>query len=988
MLRILLLAFILPTFTTAPLQAGEGDTGDRRTFSSEKANISLTYSKEWHATPSKQPEILLMLQKSGNMFVLVAAELGASADFLLKGYEDELKAGTQSMKQTILERDTKVAGASGLYAKYELQAKSVQFSSYVLAFTHQGYAYRIVAAEMFGNIEREFLRIRESIRFLQDRSEWTQRFQSKPRRVLLAGGKVSAEIHQPRWRESTLNQERDYRYPELANFDFHKEGAWITIRMRKAKGNGAEEREALIQHLRGFYTRNDCTKMPLETGAGPGFGCELRAQYAGTDRLLRCAALVRNGWAIQLWMESLTVQSEDVRADWDRLLASLHVADADDPEPPAYPLRFEGRLDMPSDPALERVLSGAVRLKTAAADDRANLTVAPDGARAISIDHGGTATLVDLSTGRLTPLSLTPAPDPNAPVGWSADGKEIYYISSAGRIAAYALDATGPAQVFGPPGCTEVTGGTKKDLLYACVSTADKGAADPRFLNVRLIAYDRTKDAQQEILAYPLAKISRVAPSPDGQLLAFAANADLPRTRSNIANLYICKVDGSGLKRLTKGYEHIASIAWAADSSHLYFVRVEFGEEEDFFVYTGLQRMDLWSLPAKGGKPRNLTRSGKIKGVWRGGNDVIFKVQDWGVPRSQLGVFRVEPGVLRKATSALPLPLKTDREVWSKKIAERLKEKLPWERIRTSGPNRETLKQAAEVWAAAIRDIRRVPLDFSLNSLRQLQSLIYDLKYEGREGKLLHFGLSAYYGETLCRAAKAEWQIKEMPFDHWQFSYEMESNPYVETLCPFSESQAAITDDSHLSLRSPNALLKRDPGCKLLLVYPPGIAEEALKEATPEVYRKAISELDRGDTKSALSKLTELMKKTPRSSGLAREVVALCRALGMSEKADQLTREAVESGNEVTDLLIRYAEFMLPRDPRAAAKHCRKALEGDWSPAKAYIILGKAYAAMGKPEFAEACWRQAHSVARGNEIEELRRLIPHHVPAVSEKPAE
>jgi hypothetical protein len=80
----------------------------------------------------------------------------------------------------------------------------------------------------------------------------------------------------------------------------------------------------------------------------------------------------------------------------------------------------------------------------------------------------------------------------------------------------------------------------------------------------------------------------------------------------------------------------------------------------------------------------------------------------------------------------------------------------------------------------------------------------------------------------------------------------------------------------------------------------------------------------------------------------------------------------VEAGNEVPELLIRYAD---ERDPKDAVEYYRKAVQSDWPSTEGLIKLGKALAATGRRPLAEACWRRAWDGSRPDDRKEICRLL-------------
>src|SRR5262249_15376834 len=116
-------------------------------------------------------------------------------------------------------------------------------------------------------------------------------------------------------------------------------------------------------------------------------------------------------------------------------------------------------------------------------------------------------------------------------------------------------------------------------------------------------------------------------------------------------------------------------------------------------------------------------------------------------------------------------------------------------------------------------------------------------------------------------------------------------------------------------------------------------------------------------------------ERRPKNRLLAREVISLCEAARLSKEADELTRKAVDAGNEVPELLLRYGDLLARTDFQKALPYYRQAVQGDWVPAEALIKLGKAYEDLGQTALAEACWRQAHRSANPARQAEILRLM-------------
>lgn len=234
--------------------------------------------------------------------------------------------------------------------------------------------------------------------------------------------------------------------------------------------------------------------------------------------------------------------------------------------------------------------------------------------------------------------------------------------------------------------------------------------------------------------------------------------------------------------------------------------------------------------------------------------------------------------------------------------------------------------------------------------------------------------MGAYYGETLRRAAGPDWRIDPKPFGEWMPEAPTESNPIATAVFPFSSlSLLLIAEDS--GIWGSNDIARREEGVSLRLVYPPSHEVAAVREVAVGSYEKARRLLDPGEIRPAVEILVRELERRPRNRLLAREVTALCEAAGMPDAAEKLTRRAVEAGNEVPELLVRYADDLSKTDPRKALEYYRKASQTRWVPASALIRMGQAYASSGDRAVADSCWRRAWRSADAREQEEIRKRM-------------
>ncbi len=192
-------------------------------------------------------------------------------------------------------------------------------------------------------------------------------------------------------------------------------------------------------------------------------------------------------------------------------------------------------------------------------------------------------------------------------------------------------------------------------------------------------------------------------------------------------------------------------------------------------------------------------------------------------------------------------------------------------------------------------------------------------------------------------------------------------------MLPFSDTYGwALFTGRLLNARD---LRERSPGQDWLLVYPPTEADAVLKAAYPD-YFKAKKLTDQGEIEAALDLFAGEMKKRPKNANLAREVVALCKAVERHDLAKTYTRQAVEAGADARDLLVHYADELLAADPGKAIVYYRKASNAlSYVDPPSLIKLGRAYQKNGQLALAESCWRRAYVPATDQERNELRRLM-------------
>jgi Tol biopolymer transport system component len=176
---------------------------------------------------------------------------------------------------------------------------------------------------------------------------------------------------------------------------------------------------------------------------------------------------------------------------------------------------------------------------------------------------------------------------------WSSDGSYLYYASNrGGTMDLWRLPMDlGSGTARGAPQPVTVSPGWSAQprlsrdgqrVLYAAKS-------DRKILARRAIdPVTRQVASSAEILMHTARDLWELYPSPDGEWLSLKA-AD-PHE-----DIFICKADGSGLRRLTSDPAKDRQPRWTAGSDELFFFSDRSG------------RYEIWSIRADGGGLRQIT---------------------------------------------------------------------------------------------------------------------------------------------------------------------------------------------------------------------------------------------------------------------------------------------------------------------------------------------------------------------------------------------
>lgn len=938
-------------------------------FESKEGNYTLTIPAPWKQGKSPNAIFQLVLSNEQNAILVSGLVTETTPEDLLATIEQGQRV--QATDFHVLSREeTTVAGERALSVRAQATLQGLPSYLYLIVFTHQGVAYRVLGIKMAGrraDFEAGLATLLGSFQFLADRTEWRARFEGKPARTVLLGGLVSFELNRPRWVENTFDQQKAEDYLEHACFRFSAAGAWVWVRARETTSNAAAELDNLGRSFAARMRNPQVTPATYKGSGGELRGLQVAEEQPGNERLYRMTVVVADGVLLEVWLESLKPQVAVTQRDWEQLLVSLKVESRAHPaEPPAYPC-IPVAHERAKDPALAAFLDrGTLVLPQALA--RATLAVTPDGSHALIHDGSGAA-IEDLTTHQRVALALDPAP--TGRVHWSRDGRRLAWSAGAELLVA-TLDPVALRRV--KLATLEAEFGPGLDELLACESLAPAGALDhlPRS---RLALVAGGDAAPKPLLDYPFARIEHLALSPDGKQLALVANRDYPRTARVGGHIYVAAADGSGLRQLTKAPEEIVSLAWAADGRSLLAVRRVVAGKDGRVGDGGTA--DLYRIALETGEAVNLTRSGHIDRVWPAGDDLLVEVVGWDAATSQRGLYRIAVRELEAATAARPVPPAADRERQARVVSDRVRACLGATAWRDVVPTPELLERLARAFAEGVAEAYGVALDSGAAALDRLPTLVYELGIARGADPLPLLGLGAYYGETLRRAGGAAWRLRPVPFGEWVPGTVAEQNPLVTAVLPFSDVYVtAIGSERCEGMHGSQGVQADGRGAKMLLVYPPAYAEEAVRAATPPEYLEALRLLDAGDAKAGLDLLLQEVERRPGNGALAAEAIKLAEAAGMPDAARAVARRAVAAGSDVPELLVRCGDDALARDPAAAIDFYRKAVRGPWPDARALIRLGRAYAATARQPLAESCWRRAwFGWGPADQKQEIRQLM-------------
>ena len=244
------------------------------------------------------------------------------------------------------------------------------------------------------------------------------------------------------------------------------------------------------------------------------------------------------------------------------------------------------------------------RLLTAGIEDALQPQWSPHGRRiAFWSTQGGNRDVWTVAAGGGKPVRATHEPAVDVQPVWSADGRHLYFLSNRGgsmNLWMAPIDEDSglvegsPEQVTTPSPYTIHLSLARDGRRLAYVSQAQMG-------NIHKADFDPDRETVRGIPA-PVTRGSMVMGpdvSPDGQWLAFSS-------RMNVEDLFVSRVDGSGLRQLTDDQYRDRGPRWSPDGKRLAFHSNRGGGQ-------------IWTMAADGGGLQRLTHftnAAPLQPVW------------------------------------------------------------------------------------------------------------------------------------------------------------------------------------------------------------------------------------------------------------------------------------------------------------------------------------------------------------------------------------
>jgi dipeptidyl aminopeptidase/acylaminoacyl peptidase len=345
-----------------------------------------------------------------------------------------------------------------------------------------------------------------------------------------------------------------------------------------------------------------------------------------------------------------------------------------------------------------------------------NATISPDGAHAAWVQSRedaatGEATLsiylADLRKPASAPRRVTAgngtAEHHERAVAWSPDGKRLAFLSDAENSAQsqlYVADAEGgrarkltslTGALAGPSWSPD--GKTLGILFTENVGRvpgpveaipAETGVIGQKIYNQRLTTVDVASGKVRQVSPADL-YVHEYEWSPDGK--AFVATAAPGPGDDNwyIAQLYTVDIESGKITSILKTSMQIANPAWSPDGKRVAFIGGLMSDE-------GVTGGDIFTVPAWGGEPRNLTPDRKASPKWLqwlpSGQILFTENADGAVAVALLDPTGMEVQPLWTENAGLPLSVTPD--------------------AKSSAVIRQAFGNPPEIWAGPIREWKQI----------------------------------------------------------------------------------------------------------------------------------------------------------------------------------------------------------------------------------------------------------------------------------------
>lgn len=948
----------------------------RKIFTSPAGNFKVAYPDRWDEA-QKGKVAYFMLENADNAILVFVEEGDIAFEDTMRFYEVNRSTGKQ--RRIFGQKDMTVAGEKARYFRFDDTTDQGLQQFHVCAFNHQGLAYRFFGMRRGGEakeFEEDFQAVLTHFAFLKDRAAWVKLHNGTPRPTALLGGLASFELSRPRWLENTFDNAIPEQWLDYATFRFQPGNSWLFISLHEAQASLAAELQEVsaiyFPHMAGGKQR----AVTFTTTTGNWSGWEIKGSFDGSPRTQLIAATINDGIAVWIVLECTPGQLDEVTPDFEMVLESFRLkAQSKLDEPLAFPIRrYDG--NRVADARLAALLKKATRLYPGSKSHEV-VGFTADGKQAIvaaNVDYY----LEDLATKKRDALPVKGVRLTGIAV--SADRKWLAWsVGDDITIAPLGFGFTRKVRV---KNATSLAFGPGNKDLYVVTSNQGpffddrddyglgRGNTGMQYLTRKLELVPLDNRPKKALFDWPLVRVGVPVLSPDGTQLAVVANRDMPRTQQFGGLLYLAKPDGSDLRILNKDIADYQSVVWAADGKALYALRR--GIRDPSEAGTPGYMFDLERIDAASGTAVKLTRSGRFSHMWGAGPDLFLEINDDLLPTAQQGIFRIRAEEIVKAAPPGAAPKPAGTTPLAERVAGRFEKALKGTPAPQYVPTPASLETLANAFADAVKDETGVVLDGTAASLDRLTNLIDHIELASGKHPVNILGVGAYYGETLRKSFGAKWHIKPVPFGSWAPVRVPPANNVADVVLPFSDTYGwAMYAGRLLNSRD---LRERSTGQDWLLVYPPTHADAVLQAGYPD-YFKAKKLTDQGDIDEALKLFAGEMKKRPKNAKLAREVVALCKAIERDDLARAYTKQAVEAGANARDLMIHYADELAGVDTGKAIVYYRKAANLPFADPTTLMKLGRAYQKNGELALAESCWRRAYLPASDPQRNELRRLM-------------